>query len=280
MAEPTHIDIESLELIGTWPVDHVAAAVVVPDGRVATAGPVDKRFVLASVTKPLFAYACLIAIEEGTLTLDDADDEGVTVRHLLAHTSGLPFDDDGTPVALERRRVYSNVGFDRLGRRLAAASGFRPDEYLTAAVFEPLGMTSSSLEGSPAHAGVSTVSDLIRFIAELRSPTLVAPATLAEAISPQWPDLAGVVPGFGRHEPCPWGLGFELRGDKSPHWTGRDNSPATFGHFGAAGTFLWVDPAAEVAAVALTDRRFGPWAATNWPLFADALLGEARPAPA
>ena len=54
----------------------------------------------------------------------------------------------------------------------------------------------------------------------------------------------------------------------------RRNSPKTFGHFGQAGTFLWVDPDAGVACVALTDRPFGPWAAEVWPEFADAVLAE------
>ena len=267
---------DALELVTTWPVTTAAAAVIAPDGAIETAGPVDRSFVLASVTKPLFAYACLVAVEEGSLQLDEPDGDGVTVRHLLAHTAGWPFDGETPRAAIGTRRIYSNTGFERLGRRLTAATGFEPSEYLTAAVFEPLGMRSSSLEGSPAHAGVSTVADLMRFAAELRAPTLLAPSTVAEATTPIDPALTGVVPGFGHHDPCPWGLGFEIRGDKAPHWTGRSNSPETFGHFGAAGTFLWVDPVAGVAAIALTDRRFGPWAATNWPLFADAVLHELR----
>lgn len=267
---------DALELVTTWPVTTATAAVIAPDGSVGSIGPTEQAFVLASVTKPLFAYACLVAVEEGSLILDEPDHEGVTVRHLLAHTAGWPFDGETPRAPIGTRRIYSNTGFERLGRRLVAATGFEPAEYLSAAVFEPLGMRSSSLEGSPAHAGVSSVSDLVRFAAELRSPTLLAPTTVAEAIAPVEPELTGVVPGFGHHDPCPWGLGFEIRGEKTPHWTGRSNSPRTFGHFGAAGTFLWVDPVAEVAAIALTDRRFGPWAATNWPLFADAVLDEIR----
>ena len=61
----------------------------------------------------------------------------------------------------------------------------------------------------------------------------------------QFPGLGGVLPGVGRFQPLDWGLGFELRDAKHPHWTGRRNSPATFGHFGGAGTFLWVDPVAR-----------------------------------
>jgi CubicO group peptidase (beta-lactamase class C family) len=91
----------------------------------------------------------------------------------------------------------------------------------------------------------------------------------------QFPGLRGVLPGFGRQEPNDWGLGFELRDDKAPHWTGSRNSPRTFGHFGASGTFLWIDPDAELACACLTDLEFGPWAANAWPRLADAVLSEA-----
>lgn len=120
--------------------------------------------------------------------------------------------------------------------------------------------------------------DLLRFIAELRTPQLVSVESALEFRSAQFPDLAGIVPGIGRFDPCPWGLGTELRGHKSPHWTGTRNTPSTFGHFGGAGTLLWVDPGVEVAVVALTDRPFDEWSAealAQWPRFADAVLAEA-----
>ncbi|HLX78835.1 MAG TPA: hypothetical protein VKR27_08110, partial [Acidimicrobiales bacterium] len=63
---------------------------------------------------------------------------------------------------------------------------------------------------------------------------------------------------------------------KSPHWTGKNNSTATFGHFGQLGSFIWVDPAVSVALVVLSDRAFGPWAAAAWPVVSDAVLAERR----
>jgi CubicO group peptidase (beta-lactamase class C family) len=78
-------------------------------------------------------------------------------------------------------------------------------------------------------------------------------------------------------DPNDWGLAFELRDSKSPHWTGTQNSPRTFGHFGAAGTFLWVDPDAGLACGVLTDREFGDWAKDAWPRFSDSVVGEQRP---
>ena len=90
-----------------------------------------------------------------------------------------------------------------------------------------------------------------------------------------FPGLVGVLPGFGRMEPNDWGLGFELRDAKEPHWTGTRNSPRTFGHFGRTGTFLWVDPDAGLALACLTDLTFGEWARETWPRVSDAVLAEA-----
>jgi CubicO group peptidase (beta-lactamase class C family) len=89
-----------------------------------------------------------------------------------------------------------------------------------------------------------------------------------------FPGLAGVLPGIGRQEPNDWGLGFELKDAKRPHWTGSGNSPATFGHFGGSGTFLWVDPTAGIACTCLTDLDFGDWALDAWPALSDAVLAE------
>ena len=135
-------------------------------------------------------------------------------------------------------------------------------------------MHSTILRGSPAHGMRSTVADLLRFVEEVRAPTLIDASTRAEATTVQFPGLNGVVPGIGRQHPCDWGLGFELRDHKAPHWTGTTNSPETYGHFGGAGTFVWVDPAAAVAMVCLTDRDFGDWALAEWPPLSDAVLAE------
>ncbi|WP_327306901.1 serine hydrolase domain-containing protein [Streptomyces sp. NBC_01298] len=270
--------LQSLRIIENWPVPTAAAAVVDSDGTVlGTHGPVDHRFPLASVTKPLTAYAALVAYEEGAIELDEpAGPVGSTVRHLLAHTSGLAFDEHRVTAPPGERRLYSNAGFEELGDHIAKATGIPFAAYLAEAVFEPLGMGSSSLEGSPAKDGVSTVSDLLRFAAELQQPRLLDVRTVAEATSVVHPGLKGVLPGYGHQSPNDWGLGLEIRDGKAPHWTGAGSSPRTFGHFGQSGTFLWVDPDARAACVALTDRAFGPWAVEAWPPFTDAVLAELR----
>lgn len=265
---------DSVRAVEQWPVENVAAAVVSADGEVlGQHGDTRRTFPLASVTKLLTAYTVLIAIEEGVAELDTpAGPEGSTIRHLLAHTSGLAFNEHKVMAQPGTRRLYSNAGFEQLAGALTAHSGIDFAEYQAEALFAPLGMQASVLKGSPAAGAVSSVADLTPFAAELQRPKLLDPATLAEATRVAFPGLNGVLPGFGHQKPNDWGLGFEIRDHKSPHWTGSASSPRTFGHFGQSGTFLWVDPEARVACVALTDRDFGPWAAEAWPAFTDEIL--------
>ena len=267
-----------MRLIDGWPVDNASAAVVTASGHVvAGRGDLSRVFRLASVTKLITAYAALIAVEEGVAQLDDpAGPPGATIRHLLAHASGLAFADRTVMARPGTRRIYSNAGFEELADTLAKRSGIPFAEYVRAGVLAPLGMTATTFDGSPAAGAHSSVSDLTQFAAELQRPTLVHASTMAEASRVAFPDLIGVLPGFGRQEPNDWGLGFEIRDGKSPHWTGSTSSPETFGHFGQAGTFLWVDPRAEAACVVLTDRHFGSWAAGAWPTFTDAVLSDLR----
>ncbi|OLT04424.1 serine hydrolase [Pseudonocardia sp. CNS-004] len=257
-----------------WPVDHVAAAVVDASGVRATAGDVERAFPLASVTKPLAAYAVLVAVEEGAVEWDTpAGPEGSTVRHLAAHASGLSFTDGVEQAKPGTRRIYSNVGFEVLGETIAEAAGMPFDRYLHEAVLAPLGMAGTRLDGSPAAGAVSTAADMARFAGELLSPTLVHRDTLDLATTVAFPGLDGILPGYGRQQPNDWGLGFEIRDGKSPHWTGAGSSPRTFGHFGQSGTFLWVDPDARTACVVLTDRNFGRWSVEAWPRYTDGILG-------
>jgi CubicO group peptidase (beta-lactamase class C family) len=219
----------------------------------------------------------LVALEEGTVDLDEpAGPPGATLRHLLAHASGLPVDGEEPIAEAGRRRIYSNTGIEVAARLLEERAEMPFGEYFAQAVVAPLGL-AGRLAGSPAYGYRGPLDDLLRLGRELLAPTLVAAETLAEAASVQFPGLSGVLPGLGRREPNDWGLAFELRDAKSPHWTGARNSERTFGHFGASGTFLWVDPDAGLACGVLTDRRFGDWAKEAWPVFSDAVLAELRP---
>jgi CubicO group peptidase (beta-lactamase class C family) len=266
--------VEALRAIEDWNADVAAAGVTRADGVVATHGPRDVELPWASVTKLLTGLAMLVALEEGTVDLDEpAGPPGATLRHLLSHASGLPVDGDQPLADPGRRRIYSNTGIEVAADLLEKRAEMPFADYFAQAVVRPLGL-AGRLAGSPAHAYRGPLDDLLALGRELLRPTLVAAETLAEATAVQFPGLSGVLPGIGRMEPNDWGLTFELRDAKSPHWTGARNSERTFGHFGASGTFLWVDPDAEVVCGVLTDRRFGDWAKEAWPTFSDAVLAE------
>jgi CubicO group peptidase (beta-lactamase class C family) len=267
----------ALAAVGSWPVNSAAAAIVGRDGVIARFGPTDQPFPLASVTKPLAALAALVAIEEGALELSDPVEEellpGATVEHLLAHASGLAPEGRMRSFPPATRRVYSNTGFDLLGTVVAAAVTMPFADYFNDAIVRPLGLKSTTLDGSPARAGRSSVDDLAVVVGELLTPRRLLHAnTISDAAQVHFPGLRGVLPGFGAQDPNDWGLGFEVRGHKHPHWTGAANSPATFGHFGQSGTMFWIDPTASLALIALSDEPFGPWAAAAWPALSDAVL--------
>jgi CubicO group peptidase (beta-lactamase class C family) len=276
-------DLETaLAAVTRWPVEQAAAAVVGPSGVLATIGPTAAGFPLASVTKPLATLAMLVAVEEEAVTLDDPADAalipGATLRHLLAHASGLAPERLLKSFPPATRRVYSNVGIELAASLVATGAGMSFPSYADAALVSALELRGTSLDGSPARDGVSTVADLARVLHELLAPSgLLHPSTLTDATSVQYPGLRGVLPGFGGQDPNDWGLGFEIRGHKSPHWTGTANSPQTYGHFGQSGTMFWIDPAARIGLIALANRDFGPWAAAAWPALSDAVLAAVAP---
>lgn len=266
-----------LAAVDTWGASFAAAAAVDPTGTTHRHGDTSAVVRVASITKLCSAWAVLLCVEEGAIDLDEAaGPPGSTVRHLLAHASGLDFDTPSVITEPGRRRIYSNSGYEALAALVAERTGMDFAEYLHHGVLAPLGMTASELRGSAAKDLFSDVDDLLVFAAELRSPRLLHPTTAADALTAQWPELSGVLPGWGQQEPCPWGLGPELRGTKAPHWTGTSASPTTFGHFGGSGTLLWIDPEAQVTCVALSDREFGEWAVGAWPPFSDAVRAAYR----
>ena len=286
----------ALDLVEGWGAPDAAVAVVARGeaGVVAAVGDRAARSRWASVTKLATALAALVAVEEGTIGLDDpAGPPGSTVRHLLAHASGLAFDEDRVLARPGERRIYSNTGFETLAREVSDRADMAFERYLTEAVLEPLAMGETRLEDGtaagprgPNAAGlrgpnaaaaglVGPLEDMIRLTTELLEPTLVSAETFRLATAEvAFPGLDGVLPGIGRFEPLDWGLGFELRDGKERHWTGRRNSPATFGHFGGSGSFLWIDPDAGLGCAVLSRREFDTWALEAWPALSDAVLAE------
>jgi CubicO group peptidase (beta-lactamase class C family) len=289
---------DPLELVAGWPVETAAVGFLSignePETQ-RTIGPEDRSFPWASVTKLATALAVLIAAEEGSLSLDDpAGPPGSTVRHLLAHASGLG-PNPGPPLdPPARSRIYSNAGYLLLGEVIADRTGIGFADYLRDGVLEPLGMAGTVLDSeadvSAGPTGVETdveteegvigaaaglsgpLRDLLSLGRELAVPTLISHETHRAMVSVQFAGLAGVLPGFQRFDPCDWGLGVEIRDGKRPHWTGTTNSASTFGHFGRSGSFLWVDPVAGMICAGLSDRPFGLWAVRAWPILSDAVL--------
>ena len=263
----------ALRQIDGWPVSFATAGVVTADGRTETYGDTSRAVRLASVSKPVAALALLVAAEEGVVDLDeDAGPPGSTVRHLLAHASGLPFEGEEPIARPGTRRIYSNEGFRALAAHLSEKAEMPFAEYVRAAVCGPLdlGLDPSGDPGSGMHASLDDVLALGR---ELLAPTVVAPETLAEMASVAFPGLTGVLPDYGRFDPLDWGLGVQL--NTSPRsWMGSSTSERAFGHFGGSGTFLWVDPEARVACAALSNRDFGDWAKAAWPRLSDDVLRE------
>jgi len=259
---------EPLRQVEAWPCEHVAVAAA---GAVeAISGDMQRFYPWASVTKLATSVVVLVAAEEGIVDLDEpAGPPGSTVRHLLAHASGLQFEGNHAVAKPGTRRIYSNRGFDLLGQIVGEHA-----EMPFAAYFEHV--WGFPLAGPPGSGVEGSLEQLLVVARELLEPMRIAPETLEEAVGVQFPGLDGVLPGFGKQVPNDWGLGFELRDAKSPHWTGAGNSPRTFGHFGRSGTFLWVDPDAGIALACLTDRTFGDWAKEAWPRLADAVLAEVR----
>ena len=292
-----------------FPVAMIASELTV-DGRVRTlveAGQIDEVFPFASVTKPIVVWSALVAVERGLLDLDapagagmvhgpagagmvhgpagagtahsaaGAMLPGATVRHLLAHASGIAFDSDAVLAAPGTRRIYSNRGIEILGERLQEATATPLERWVETTVLEPLGMSSVLVPGSPAHSGEGTARDLAVFAGELAAPRLIGASLAAEATSVVFPGLDGVLPGYGRQAPNDFGLGVEVRGHKHPHWTGRAGSPTTFGHFGQSGSFIWVDPEARRQAVFLGERRFAAVHKDAWPDLCDQILALEAP---
>ena len=272
-ASPRPFDASVLEAVDGWGAGTAAIVLVDRDGLVGSRGPLDAALPWASVTKLASACAVLVAVDRGLVSLDDpAGPPGAAVRHLLAHASGLAFDDATVIAPPGRMRAYSNTGFDVLADVVARAAGRPFGEVLDAWVLRWLEMTGTRLAGRAGDGLVGPALDLARLGRELLAPGVLPSDLLDEASRVAFPGLRGVLPGFGLQAPNDWGLGFEIRATKTPHWTGVTNSPATFGHFGRSGAFLWVDPVANLALACLTDRPFGPWAVEAWPALSDAVL--------
>lgn len=231
---------------------------------------------MASVTKLLCAYAILVAAEEGAVELDQpAGPEGSTVRHLLAHASGLAFGERVVQAPVASKRIYSSAGFEVLAELIEHETSIPFADYLAEAVFEPLQMTTAALVGPAGHGAQASAADLSRFAAELLAPTLISPQTYKTAISVQFPGLNGILPGYG-----PSGLMIgdwaSKYVDKRIHIDRTREFCVDVRPFRSIRTFLWVDPSIDAACVVLTDRAFGDWAKPLWTELSDRVITDIR----
>jgi CubicO group peptidase (beta-lactamase class C family) len=270
-----HMALAALGSLAEWPVEAAAIAVVRGGSVLDVAGDQDRSYPWASVTKLITAAAVLLCVDDGLLDLDEpAGPPGSTARHLLAHASGLEFDSGTVRRPPGERRIYSNAGYEQLGQLVSDRSGKPFAEVATSRVLAPLGAIGSHIAGSPASGAQGPLRDLARLAAELNQPRVFSASVVSRMSTVAFPGLPGLLPGIGFQATNDWGLGAEIRDSKEPHWTGAANSSSTFGHFGASGSFLWVDPDRDLACACLTGTQFGPWALRCWPPMADAMLAE------
>lgn len=244
-----------------------------PEQTIAVQGDPHTALALASVSKPLTAWGALIALERGLIDLDEpAGPEGSTLLNLLDHTSGLPFEGEQVQAAPGTRRIYSNAGFDALGAHVATAAGMEFSEWMNREVVQPLGMCEIDVNGRPSAGYKASIADLLIFGREVLRPTLIPAALRDLALMVSREDLKGVVPGYGSFDDNQWGLGFELKGVKSPHWLSDSFPPETAGHFGGQGSFFFVDRSRDIAAAFLSGVPFGDEHKRIWPPLTDEIV--------
>jgi CubicO group peptidase (beta-lactamase class C family) len=128
----------------------------------------DTIFEAASLSKPVVAYGALKLVDQGKLDLDaplskylpkpyiegDARLDKITARIVLSHRTGFPnWRGDGKPLTIHftpgERFSYSGEGFVYLAKVVEQITGKPLNDYMTEAVFIPLGMNSSSYVWRP-----------------------------------------------------------------------------------------------------------------------------------
>ena len=252
-------------LIDGWPGQPSVVVVRLEAGlvtRVAAVGDLDEVRPWASVSKMAVSLAFGVEYDWNLHDFDDpAGPPGSSFAHLLAHASGLGSEQDDPVTDVATKRVYSNYGVDLavatiLGKNTA-------DRWLDGRVFRPLGMSSTRLVGRAAAGVEGSTDDLARLAVAWLRPDAIARETRDRMITPFLGALDGIVPGFGRFGPCPWGLGPEVRGDKD-HWMG-DWPSDSFGHFGQSGSLVLLNAREGLGVVATSTEPFGPWARDLWP---------------
>ena len=214
------------------------------------------------------------------------------------------------------QRWYSNAGYVQAAKLIEGASGMSIADYLREAVFGPLGMDASlglaradaprtARVWQPGRYGEGELFNSERFRAdappqsgafasaraygafvscllargEAGGRALLAPETADEMLAPQFGPLPGGVGGVGEWPDLCWGLGFDVRGHREPHWAGPSLGARTASHFGASGTLAWLDPESGLGLVALANRgSYSGWWREPWAALGAAVTAAAAAA--
>ena len=201
-------------------------------------------------------------------------------------------------------------------RLLEAASGMSCADYLREAVLAPLGMDASlglseadaprtarvwqpgrygegelfnsqrfRSDAPPQGGGFATARAYGAFLScllaggEPNGRALLARETVDELLAPQFGPLPGGVDGVGEWPDLCWGLGFDVRGRRQPHWSGDALSERAASHFGASGTLAWLDPERGLGLVALANRgSYAGWWREPWAALGAAVTAAAAAA--
>jgi beta-lactamase class C len=281
---------------------------------------------LASITKLFTAAAVMRLVELGELTVNtpvwavlpdfrgEARDD-VRVRHLITHTTGLPYE---SPLMGERlaahwttdelideayeapflfapgaRFQYSDYAYGRAGRVAATVAGVPYPDVVRSLVLEPMGLADTFMRpaggGSeriadvrgvfndgtdgamynsdygrslwhPAFSAVSSLGDMVTFLRHFApgGPRVLAESTVRAMTSIQTAGAPGQHPlldGFPVDARTPWGFGFCLQTEDAPAVFSELASFSTFGHPGASGCQIFVDPVADLTVVLLTNTH-------------------------
>jgi CubicO group peptidase (beta-lactamase class C family) len=254
-----------------WPGRPAAVLFRMREGELsvrAAAGALVEPRPWASVSKMAVALAFGVEIDWGLHDYSEScGPRSATLAHLLSHSSGLGLERDDPVAPVGVKRIYSNYGVDLAVASIVGEN--EPGNWLDARVFRPLGMASTTLRGRPAADVIGSTNDLFTLGAAWLRPDVVSRPTRDKIIAPHLAGLDGVVPGFGRFAPCPWGLGPELHGAKH-HWMG-DWPASSFGHFGLSGSLMLLDADEGIGLVATSTVAFGPWAVSLWPGWTSAM---------
>jgi CubicO group peptidase (beta-lactamase class C family) len=258
-------------LVDGWP-GAPAVVVVKLDGgvihRVAQAGDLEDVRPWASVSKMAVSLAFGVESDWDLHAFDEpAGPHGATIANLLSHSSGLGLEEGDAVVDVAVKRIYSNYGVDLATQAILGEHS--AESWLERRLFTPFGMSTTRLEGRPSSGVVGSTNDLVRMAVAWLRPDAISRETRNYLIAPYAPQLSGIVPGFGRFTPCPWGLGPEVQGEKH-HWMG-DWPSASFGHFGQSGSLFLLNADEQIAVVATSTEPFGAWAVKLWPEWTSAM---------